>query len=227
MSGASEINIENVLRNSVRNGAGFIEDIDLNIMQGFCLLGRAIIPNTGSNLVIKAATATNMDVLAWSGTAAAATQRVTRTFALPCTFKPGFDRVGDRPRIQIVVRARAYASVPGGQAIQCDAWWQNPNIADPTLVESDGDTALQTITTIDGTLTAAAAASNVEKFREITFDLTNAMTTAQRNALRPGATFRVVLGPKINLTTETIEVASAVLRIVRHSAPWNTGLRSL
>lgn len=225
MSGASEINIENVLRHSIRNGRGYMQS-SLISDNSFWLLDRSQIPNTGANLVTRVASATDLDVFRWAGTAAAATQRIVTKWVFPFNGKVGQERAGEKPVIHLCVRARCYASVPVGQFLQCQAWWRNPAF-DQNYVESNGDAALSTHTAIDGVLAPAAAASNIEASREITFDITAAMTAAQRIALRPGATFTFKLGPKINLTTETIEVESATIRFIGHSASYYQALRDI
>ena len=114
------------------------------------------------------------------------------------------------------------------------ASWQNPSITDAG-VESDGDAALNTLTSTvtftdlagTATLPAKAASTAEEKFRTMIADISGGMSTAQLQALRPGASITISIAPNEAVGTDLyIEVTSVSLHYSGHLTPTASWLRA-
>lgn len=173
--------------------------------------------------------------LNWDATADA-NQKALLDIAVPHDFRTDTGVTGERSSLQLVARVRKLdttgsATENSTLKLNVAASWQNPSITDAG-VESDGDTALNTLTTTvsftdlagTSTLPAKAASTAEEKFRTLVADISGGMSTAQLEALKAGASMTLSIAPSAavgaNLNVEVTAVALVYSRHLTPAAKW-------
>lgn len=175
--------------------------------------------------------------LQWDDTSDA-NQKALLDIAVPYDFRQDTGVTGERSALLLAARIRKLdgtgsATENATLKLNVTASWHNPTITDAG-VESDGDTALNTLTTVAFTDLAAstllptkAASTAEEKFRTFIADISSGMTTAQLQALRAGASMTISLAPSASPGTDLyIEVCGISLLYSRHLVPTASHLRA-
>lgn len=160
-------------------------------------------PATGANVVGYGAISSTLVGLVWNATADANDQAIL-PLTIPADFFADTGRPGGKARLLVRVKARkrdttGSATDNADLALTLNAHWHNSAFSADGLTESDGDTSVSTLAAvISNTLNASSGATDgaEEKFRWYDFDVTAAMTDAQRQALRPGASMKLTLAPQ-------------------------------
>ena len=182
--------------------------------------------------------ASNLLCLQWDDNAAA-TQKAIVDIAVPYDFRQDTGVTGERSALLLAARIRKLDGT--GAAVEnatlklnVSASWHNPSITDAG-VESDGDTSINTLSAAvpftdlaaSTVLPTKAVAASEEKFRTFIADISSGMTTAQLQALRPGAAMTISLAPSGAPGTDLyIEVCGITLLYSRHLVPTASHLRA-
>ncbi|MBK8168376.1 MAG: hypothetical protein IPK64_20700 [bacterium] len=194
-------------------------------------------PVVASGKVGLAFASTTQLCLQWDDTADA-TQAAVLGLAVPSDFRRDSGITGERSALFLVARVRKLDGTGSATdntdlALNATMAWHNPSITDAG-VESDGDTAMNALTTTavftdlagSAVLPAKAAAGSEEKFRTFIADLSAGMSSAQLAALRQGAALTISLAPNETVGTDLyIEACGFELLYSRHMTPVERFLR--
>lgn len=181
----------------------------------------------GANIVGVGAVATSLAGIIWDS-AAATTEVIRCSIALPGDFRAQYPFISQanvpsehpesRRRSKLILRAKARkrdadASDADDINLRAQVYMQHPSYAAATDRDEEDGSALQSLATpVSNLLDPTVAAATVAAFRYYEFDLTEAMTEAQRNALQPGSTFQMTLGlDAVPGTADFVEIVATEL----------------
>lgn len=208
MGGASQLNIERVLDESIK-GNGLRGDIPL--LNGAARTG--ILNLTGATTPAVVAIDTTDDVIRWLFGDTAATVAAW-SFWMPDDYaRAAKSRQGVTDDIVVKAVARKVDSSTDENAdlaLQCQVSWYTPGT----------DTTVKTLTTpAKATLAASTTGSGVTGFAKYTLDIGERLR-AESKTILPGDKVRLILGPDdtVGTTNMTMDVSAVKVTYRKHAA---------
>lgn len=226
------LNVESEIRRIPQNtSAGIVRSHPI-ALGDFTLGAGTTIPAAGSGVVGRTLAATALNVISWNATADNG-DTIALDWTLPLEFRPSsFSETTTTPtgelakqvcNIELWLKIRLTDTTGSATAnadlkMQVTPLWHN---TDGTALGTLGAAIQQTVGAID------YAEASEEGFVWYRFDITGAMTAAQRNALRPLTTLQLTINPHEAVGTALrLDLAGAILVELEHLTAYDPTLRN-